>query len=218
MGPVVNHLDAVRGERLESGSQAGEPVGDFGVVLEVDVTREVLWGLFGALPLHDVFEECLDEGSVLLCLIELGDLGGAVDLRATGGVRFDEVGEVVPVLGDKPLAVEAEDIEGDLLAGPCEVVDALQEHLIAVFERTDVSHRRLDGRGGQVLHGPDERIAARAVGEVVLNVSLVEEVCRQLGVSAGERADKVECFLDVAHFCSFPCRSAALLAACLASW
>lgn len=170
------------------------------------------------LPLHDVFEERLDEGSVFLCLIELGDLGGAVNLRATGGVRLGDIGEVVPVLGDKPLAVEAEDVEGDLLAGSREVVNVLQEHLIAVLERADVSHRRLGGCGGQVLHGPDERIAACTVGEVVLNVSLVEEVRRQLGVSAGERADKVECFLDVAHFCSFPCRSAALLAACLASW
>lgn len=187
-------------------------------MLEVGVAREVLRGLLGALPLHDVFEERLDEGSVLLCLVELGDLGGAVGLRAAGGVRSGNIGEVVPVLGDEPLAVETEDVEGDLLAGPREVVDALQEHLVAVLERAKVSHRRLDGRGGQVLHGPDERIAARAVGEVVLNVALVEEACRQLCVSGGERTDEVECFLDVAHFRSFPCGSAALLAACLASW
>ena len=122
------------------------------------------------------------------------------------------------MLGDEPLAVEAEDVEGDLLAGPREVVDALQKHLVAVFERANVSHRRLGGRGGQVLHGPDERVAARTVGEIVLNVALVEEACRQLCVSGGERADEVECFLNVAHFRSFPCGSAALLAACLASW
>ena len=218
VGPIVDHLDAVRGERLERGPQTGEPVGDSGVVLEVGVAREVLRGLLGALPLHDVFEERLDEGSVLLCLVELGDLGGAVGLRAAGGVWSGNIGEVVPVLGDEPLAVEAEDIEGDLLAGPCKVVDALQEHLVAVLERTNVSHRRLGGRGGQVLHGPDERVAARAIGEVVLNVALVEEACRQLCVSGGERADEIERFLDVAHFRSFPCGSAALLAACLASW
>ena len=122
------------------------------------------------------------------------------------------------MLGDEALLVEAEDVEGHLLAGPREVVDSLQEHLVAVLERADVCHRRLGGGGGQVLHGADERVAARAVGEVMLDVALVEEARCQLGVYGGERADEVERFLDVAHFHSFPCGFAALLAACLASW
>ena len=200
VGLIVDHLDAVRRERLERGPQAGEPVGDPGVVLDVGAVREVLRGLLGVLPLHDVHEERLDEGPVLLGLVEVGGFGGAVGLRAAGGVRSGDGGEVVPVLGDEPLVVEAEDVEGHLLAGPREVVDALQEHLVAVLERADVPHRRLGGGGGQVLHGPDERVATRAVGEVVLDVALVEEARRQLGVSGGERADEVECFLDVAHF------------------
>ena len=216
VGLVVDHLDTRSGECLERRAQAGEPVGDAGVVLEVSVACEVLRSLLGVLPLHDVHEERLDEGSVLLGPVEVGGLGGAIDLRAAGGVRPGDGGEVVPVLSDETLLVEAEDVEGHLLAGPCEVVDGLQEHLVAVLECTNVSHRRLGGGRGQVLHGPDERVAARAVGEVVLDVALVEEARRQLGVSGGERADEVECFMDVAHFRSFPCGSAALLAACFA--
>ena len=84
------------------------------------------------MALHHVDEEALDQHAVCLGRLEVLRLDLAVDLRAAGGVGLGLGGQVVPVLRDEAIGVEAEDVEGDLLSGAGEVVHGVQEDLVAV--------------------------------------------------------------------------------------
>ena len=125
--------------------------------------------------LHHIVQEGLDQFAVLLGLIKIGQLHRAVDLRVTGGVGHGQLRQIVPVLRDLPVLIKAEDVEGDLLARTGEIVDRLEEHIHTVLEGADVVDRRFDRRGGQIRDRADKSVAAGAVGQIVLNIVLIEQ-------------------------------------------
>ena len=190
VGAVVNHFDALLGQGCKRVRQAAKTISDSGVMLDVRVAVEVVRSLLGLVALHDVEEEVAHKLAVLRGAARLGDLKRAVDLRVARGVRLDDGSQVVPMLGDEAGLVEAEDVEGHLLACAGEVVHGLQEHVVAVGEGADGIHSRGGVGGSQVLYRAYEGIATRAVGQVVLDVALIEKGGGQIGVAACERADK----------------------------
>ena len=103
------------------------------------------------------------------------------------------------MLGDLAVGVETENVERDLLARAGEVVDSLEENLVAVLERADIPRGGLDGRGGEVGDGADKRVAAGAIGEVVLDVAFREEGGGGFGFAGGEGAQEGESLFCVSH-------------------
>ena len=103
------------------------------------------------------------------------------------------------MLGDLPVLVKAEDVKGHLLPRSGEVVDGLEEHIVPVLKGPDVVHRGLDRGGGQVLHRAQEGGLPGAVGQVVLDVVLVQQAGGGLGVAGGEGADEGGGFFNVGH-------------------
>ena len=160
-------------------------------MLEIGVAVKVIGRLVRVVALHHVVEEVLHQLPVLLGLVQVGDLHGTVDLGAAGGVGLvRQRGQVVPVLGNLPVLVKAEDVKGHLLPRSGEVVDGLEEHIVPVLKGPDVVYRGLDRGGGQVLHRPQEGGLPGAVGQVVLDVVLVQQAGGGLGVAGGEGADE----------------------------
>ena len=102
------------------------------------------------------------------------------------------------MLGDLAVGVEAEDVKGDLLAGSGEVVDVLQKDVVAVLKGPDVLDRGRGFGGGQTLDGAYKGVLAGAVGQVVLDVVLVEQLARRLRIAGGEGVDEGERLVDVA--------------------
>ena len=77
------------------------------------------------------------------------------------------------MLGNLAVFINAEDVESDLLARPCKIVNRLQGHLVAILKGTDVVYGGLHLRGSEVFHGTDKRIRAGAVSQIMLNVILI---------------------------------------------
>ena len=139
VGLVIDHLDPLLGQGGQSLVQAGDAVGEGGVVLDIGVPVEVVGGLVGVVALHHIVEEVLHQGAVGLGLVQVGDLGGAVDLGVAGGVGVSgQGGQVVPVLGNFAVLVEAEDVEGYLFPGAGEVVDGVQTIRAEVYSEKEI--------------------------------------------------------------------------------
>ena len=85
----------------------------------------------------------------------------------TGGVRISLGSEIVPVLRNLAISIEAEDVEGDLVTHTGEVVDGLQEHLVAILKSADVVDCSLYGSGSKISNAAHEGIAACAVSKIV---------------------------------------------------
>ena len=78
------------------------------------------------------------------------------------------------MLGDLAVSVEAEDIERHLLTHTREVVNGLQEHLVAVLKSADIVDGRLNGSRSEILYRADKSVTTCAVCEIMLDVTLSE--------------------------------------------
>lgn len=103
------------------------------------------------------------------------------------------------MLRDPAVRVEAEDIESDLLAHTGEIVDGLQEHLIAIFESADIVDGGLHGSSPEVGNTPDKGISAGSVGEVVLDIAGSQKFLCILGVAGSESVDESQGLFNVRH-------------------
>ena len=103
------------------------------------------------------------------------------------------------MLGDLAVSVKAEDVEGDLLTGTGEIIDRLQEYLVAVLEGTNVVRSGFRIGGREIFHGTDEGVRAGAVCQIVLNVIVRQQVARRVRVASGEGADECQRLLRVVH-------------------
>ena len=200
MGSGVNHLNALLSQRGQRSAQTGQAVGNAGVVLDVGIVVKVT-GSFLRMPvLHHINEEILHKSAVFLSLIQVFQLHRAIDLRAAGRIRSGFRCQVVPVFSDQAVFVKAEDVKSHLLACAGEVVDGLQKYPVAVLKSPDVVHRGFDGSRSQIFDGPDKGIAPCAIGRIVLDIPLGEQVFRFFGITGSEGADQFKCFLNVCHF------------------
>ena len=153
------------------------------------------------LALHHVHQEIPDQLAVGLGLVLILNGIIAIDLGVARGIRSGLRGDVIPMLGNLALFIEAEDVEGDLFTHTGEVIDGLQEHLVAILEGPDVLNGGLSGSGGEVGHASNEGVRAGAVGEVVLNVAIRQQRLGLGGSSGREGIDKGERFFLVCHCC-----------------
>lgn len=88
----------------------------------------------------------------------------------------------VPLLGDQPFLIKAEDVEGDLFAHTGEVVNGLQEDLVAIFECTDVVDSGLHRSRSEIGNTAHKGITTGAVSEIVLDVTLCKQRSGFFGV------------------------------------
>ena len=111
------------------------------------------------------------------------------------------------MLDNLAVFIDAEDVESDLLARPCKIVNRLQEHLVAILKGTDVVYGGLHLRGSEVFHGTDKRIRAGAVSQIMLNVILRQQAASHVRIAGGEGVDECQRFFRVAQGLCV-CRSA----------
>ena len=127
--------------------------------------------------------------------------GFAVDLGVAGGVRLCSKGsQVVPMLDNLAIFIKAEDVKGHLLASTSEVIDGLEEHIVPVLKGTDVFHGGLTIGRRQVFHGADKGILASAIGQIVLDVVLVQQLTGSLRIAGSEGADQGQGLFGVGLF------------------
>ncbi len=105
------------------------------------------------------------------------------------------------MLGDLAIFIEAEDIEGHLFASACEIINAMQEDLVAILEGADVFHGSGHGSRGQVLDAGHKGVAAGAISQVVLDVVLDQKVVRLLSVASSKSVDEIQCLLNLSCHC-----------------
>ena len=144
-------------------------------------------------------QEVLDDLTVFLGLVQILQLVIAVDLSVTGGVGFGLRSEVVPMLGDQPFLIKAEDVERNLFACAGEVVNGLQEDLVAILKSTDVVDSGLHGSRSKPCNTAYKGVTAGAVSEVVLDVALCKQRSSLLSVAGGEGVNEGESLFDFSH-------------------
>ena len=196
----VDHLDALLGKGGKCRTEAGQTVGNAGVVLDVGIAIKVIGGLFRVVALHHIVQEALNQLAVFLGLVRIGDCHRAVGLGVTGGIGRSQRSQVVPVFSNLAAVIETEDIEGNLLTGTGKVIDGLKEYLVAIGKGADVVYRGLHRCAGQIGNGANEGIPSGAVGQIVLDVALCQQAGCGFGIAGGEGVDEFERFLSVCHF------------------
>ena len=170
-------------------------------MLDVGVTVKVIGGLVGIVALHHIVEEVLHQFPVFLSLVQIGHFHRTVDLGVAGGVRLRSKGsQVVPMLGDLAIFIKAEDVKGHLLASTGEVINGLEEHIVPVLKGTDVFHGGLYIGRRQVFHGADKGILPRAIGQIVLDVVLVQQLTGSIRIAGSEGADQGQSLFGVGLF------------------
>ena len=103
------------------------------------------------------------------------------------------------MLSDQTFFVKAENVERDLLTCTCEIVQSLQENLIAILECTDVVNSGLYRSGSKPGDTAYECVTSCSVSQVVLDIAFRKKRCCRFGIARGESVDKSQCF--------FPCLS-----------
>ena len=170
-------------------------------MLDVGVTVKVIGGLVGIVALHHIVEEILHQFPVLLGLVQIGHFHRAVNLGVAGRIRLrSKGGQVVPMLGNLAIFIKAEDVKGHLLASSGEVIDGLEEHIVPVLKGTDVFHGGLCIGRRQVFHGADKGILPRAIGQIVLDVVLVQQLTGSIRIAGSEGADQGQSLFGVGLF------------------
>ena len=171
---IVDHLDALFSKSGQRSAKPGEAVCNTRVVLDIIVAFKIAGEPVGILAAQHVADERSNDLAGLF-LIDNLLLHRTVGLRMARGVGIRLGSEVVPMLCNQAVLVDAEDVKSHLFTGSGEVVNGLQEHLVAVLEGADVVYGGLNRRGSQPCHAADESIAAGAVCQVVLNVALCQK-------------------------------------------
>ncbi len=190
---LVADCFASLGEILQAVDEAGEMVGDPGIVLDV-VDAVKIVGEFISAAGEEVVHIALHESFVGLGFVEVGGCGGAVDhgVAAWAGSAWSLL-EVVPVL-DGLAVFEAEDVEADL--GAEEVVLGVEEDEIAILE--DANGVDPGGAFGESLKDGGEAGQTIGYGEVVLRVAVGVDVSGRLSVIGLETLQKLDGLLFVA--------------------
>ena len=196
----VDHLDTLLGKSSQCRTEAGQAVGNAGIVLDVGVAVKVIGGLFRVVALHHIVQEALNQLAVFLGLVQIGDFHRAVGLGVTGRIGSSQCSQIVPMLRNQTVFIKAEDVKGHLIASPGKVIDGLEEHLVAIGKGPDVLHCGLHRRGGQIGNGANKGIPSGAVGQIVLDVALCQQALSGFGVAGGEGVDEFKSFLSVCHF------------------
>ena len=189
VGGAVSHRRARIDHRLDRLTQPLQPIGHGAVMLPVSLGRNVLRDLRGRLAQQDVVNEVRHQTFIVSRLIEIGDLGDAVELRAARRVRWRHRRQVVPVFDD--LAVfDAKYIKRSQMI-------ASEKLGVSVFVvgHDDVVFRYQAMRGGgdtaffQLGNEPDQR--RRAIGHrlIVLDEVLGDQLLRRLWVEGRGRKE-----------------------------
>ena len=197
---IVHHGDALLRQSAQRGVQTGHAIGNTGVVLDVIVTVKIVRSLVQIVALHDIIEEILDQLTVFLGLIQIRDFHRAVRLGVTGGIRLGQCCQIVPMLSDLAVFVKAEDVKGNLLTGPGEIVNCLQEYLVTVLEGADVVHRGFHIGRCEIFHGTDEGIRTGAVCQIVLDVAIRQQAAGSVRIAGGKGVDERQRLFGLALF------------------
>ena len=195
---VVNHGNALLRHGRKRRTKARESVSNGDVVLNVPIAIVVGSQLIRVFPTKHVSHKARDNAAGLF-LVNVPLLKRAVDLGVAGWVGSSLRRQIVPVLRDLAVGIEAEDVKGHLLTGPGKVVHGLQEHLVAVLEGADVLNSGFHRRGSQPSNAADKSIPACAVGEVVLDITFCQQGGGFFSVSGCEGVDEGESLFDVCH-------------------
>ena len=103
------------------------------------------------------------------------------------------------MLRNLAVLIEPEDVECNLLACACKVVNGLKEDLVAVLISADVLYHGFDWSRSEVCNASYKSITAGAVSQVVLDIAFRQKGCGLLGIASSEGIDEFECFLNVCH-------------------
>jgi hypothetical protein len=130
----VLHRHTLPGQGLQPCDQAGEPVGNKCVVLDVIVVVKIAWKFVPA-AIQQVIHVGLHQGLIELSLVEIGRDGRAIRHRVAARTRLGGgLLQVVPVLHDLSF-FKSENIEA--YPGTADVVFRVGKDKIAVSENTN---------------------------------------------------------------------------------
>ena len=84
-------------------------------MLNVGISMEIIRRFIKIIALHDIVQEVLDQFTIFFRLIQIGKFHCSIDLGMTGGVWFScKHRQIIPVLSNLSVIVEAENIEHNL--------------------------------------------------------------------------------------------------------
>lgn len=195
---VIDHRDALFRHSRKRSTESGKTVSDGDIVLDVFVAVVVGSQLFRMLSAKHVAYESRSDAAGLF-LIDVFLFKRTVDLGVTGRIGGGNILKIVPMLIDFAVGVEMEHVKRNLFARAGEIVNGLQEDLIAVLKRADVVDRRLYGCLLKPRDRSHECVGAGAESEVVLLVFGGEQRLRQFQITGYECADQSQGFFFVCH-------------------
>ena len=121
------------------------------------------------------------------------------------------------MLGDLAVFVKAEDVKGNLLTGTGEIVNRLQEHLVAVLKSTDVVHSGFHISGCEIFHGTDEGVCTGTVCQIVLDVTISQQAACGVRIAGGKGVDERQRLFGLALFLLDRRRLLGVFSGCLGS-